>query len=149
MFLMIFVSCRDWFKRDIQSESIFDTIFFPVPSQRSSLARPPDIRVTCPARLQYEAAVYYHHHLGGQVAVLMLCEDAAFALEHGHRHPGVFVQNMDQFLTGFWPDLTAARDIHDGVKATLLADGAHRGELGMALEPHDIVCCEASWLIGL
>ncbi|XP_037088465.1 DIS3-like exonuclease 1 [Pollicipes pollicipes] len=75
-------------------------------------------------RLQYDAAVWYYRHLGGQVAVVVLCGDAGFAHRFGHRQPGVFVQTTDQYLAGFWPNLRAARDILDSVQAMLDSAGA-------------------------
>ena len=79
-------------------------------------------------RLQYEAAVWYRNHLDGRVAVVVLSEDAALAERCGHRQPGVFVQTVDQYLSGFWPNLTAARQIHDSVQAMLQAGDRDRGE---------------------
>ncbi|XP_005990163.1 DIS3-like exonuclease 1 isoform X1 [Latimeria chalumnae] len=66
-------------------------------------------------RCIYYAAVWYYHHLVGQMPVVMVTEDEEAIKQFGSETEGVFVISFKDYLENFWPDLKAVHELYDSI----------------------------------
>ncbi|XP_021092693.1 DIS3-like exonuclease 1 isoform X3 [Heterocephalus glaber] len=63
----------------------------------------------------YKAAVWYYHHCGDRVPIVMVTEDAEAIQKYGSETQGVFVISFKDYLDNFWPDLKAAHELCESI----------------------------------
>ncbi|XP_023568332.1 DIS3-like exonuclease 1 [Octodon degus] len=63
----------------------------------------------------YNAAVWYYHHCGDKMPIVMVTEDAEAVQQYGSETQGVFVISFKDYLDNFWPDLKAAHELCDSI----------------------------------
>ena len=85
-------------------------------------------------RMVHRAAVWYYEHLGGQKPIVIVTEDEQLLTQYQNSRFEVFVLKLGDYLSSFWPNLTAARNLYESLRAshTLLLEansGAVEGQL--------------------
>nr|XP_013000905.1 DIS3-like exonuclease 1 isoform X2 [Cavia porcellus] len=63
----------------------------------------------------YNAAVWYYHHCGDRMPIVMVTEDAEAIEQYGSETQGVFVISFKDYLDNFWPDLSAAHELCESI----------------------------------
>ncbi|XP_005393761.2 PREDICTED: DIS3-like exonuclease 1 [Chinchilla lanigera] len=63
----------------------------------------------------YNAAVWYYHHCGDRMPIVMVTEDAEAIQQYGSETQGVFVISFKDYLDNFWPDLRAAHELCESI----------------------------------
>ncbi|XP_050007738.1 DIS3-like exonuclease 1 [Alexandromys fortis] len=63
----------------------------------------------------YNSAVWYYHHCGDRMPIVMVTEDEEAIQQYGSETEGVFVISFKNYLDNFWPDLKAAHELCDSI----------------------------------
>uniref|UniRef100_T1IWQ4 DIS3-like exonuclease 1 n=1 Tax=Strigamia maritima TaxID=126957 RepID=T1IWQ4_STRMM len=67
----------------------------------------------------YSAAVWYYKHLGGNMPIVLVTENEQTINEYQNKSVEVFVLSLGNYLTTFWPNLTAVHELYFSLNASL------------------------------